>query len=138
MFKVTHPDCCGKAYPRVEGKPVYRDATALEYLTRLLLCNELLGDEIRLEQVMIDPAGAFRIVTSQPLIVGKHPTDRNIHRGLAAMGFEPMEAVGKVPTTTDWYRAADSVLLFDAHHGNLIQTEAGVVVPIDLFVERVG
>lgn len=137
VFKLTHTDRFGKAYPRVAGLAVYREATPLEYLTRLLLCNQAFGDDLRLEQVLLDEHRAVRIVTSQPIIVGTHPLEDDLHRQLYADGFEPLEAVDGVPTSKDWFRLADRVLIFDAHNGNYIQTIEGLIIPIDIYAEHV-
>lgn len=137
VFKITHTDRFGKAYPRVAGLAVYREATPLEYLTRLLLCNHAFGDDLRLEQVLLDENRAVRVVTSQPIIVGTHPLEADLHRQLYADGFEPLEAVDGVPTTKDWFRLAERVLIFDAHNGNYIQTTEGLIIPIDIYAEQV-
>lgn len=137
VIKLTHPDRYGKAYPRIEGRTIYQEATPLEYLRRLLVCNEAFGDEVRLEQVMLDGEGAVRVVTSQPSVFGIHPDEHSLHRHLFEQGFEPLEAVDGFPTTNDWFRARDRILIFDAHNGNYIQTEAGIIVPIDIYAEKV-
>ena len=137
VIKVTHPDRFGKAYPRIGGQTVYQEATPLEYLVRLGVCNEAFGDDVRLEQVMIDSDGAMRVVTSQPSVFGIHPETSDLHRHLFEQGFEPMEAVDGFPTTNDWFRATDRILIFDAHAGNYIQTGEGFIVPIDIYAEKV-
>ena len=138
VYKITYANRFGKAYPRIDGQPTFQDATPLEYLVRLLLCNEVFGDEIRLEQVVLDDEGDVRVVTSQPLIVGAQPTEAEVHSYLFGIGFEPVEAVDGVPMTNDWYRENDGVMVFDAHGGNFIQTPEGHVLPIDIYVEQVG
>jgi hypothetical protein len=137
VLKLTHPDRFGKAYPRIGGQTVYQEATPLEYLVRLQVCNEAFGDDMRLEQVMLDAEGAVRVITSQPSIFGIHPETEDLHRHLFEQGFEPLEAVDDFPTTNDWFRAADRILIFDAHSGNYIQTANGVIVPIDIYAEKV-
>jgi hypothetical protein len=137
VYKITYPDRFGKAYPRITGQPTFQDATPLEYLVRLLLCNEVFGDDLSLEQVVIDQQHTVRVVTSQPLIIGTQPAEVNVHRYLYGIGFEPVEAVDRVPMTNDWYREQDSIMIFDAHGGNFIETREGHVLPIDIYVERI-
>lgn len=137
VIKLTHPDRFGKAYPRMEGQAIYQEATPLEYLCRLLVCNEAFGDDVQLEQVMIDADGAMRVVTSQPSVFGVHPLEPVLHLYLFEQGFEPLEAVGNTPTTNDWFRDRDRILIFDAHNGNYIQTDEGIIVPIDIYAEKV-
>ena len=137
VIKLTHPDRFGKAYPRICGRTVYQEATPLEYLVRWMVCNEAFGDEVRLEQVMLDQNDAVRVVISQPSVFGIHPEAEDLHRHLFEQGFEPMEAVDGTPTTNDWFRAADRILIFDAHNGNYIQTTDGFIVPIDIYAEKV-
>ena len=137
MIKLTHPDRFGKAYPRIGGQTVYREATPLEYLVRLGVCNEAFGDDVTLEQIMIDESRAVRVVTSQPSVFGIHPDTEHLHRHLFEQGFEPLEAVDGTPTTNDWFRADDRILIFDAHSGNYVQTDNGFIVPIDIYAEKV-
>jgi hypothetical protein len=143
IWKTTYPNRFGKAYPRIEGQPTFQDATPLEYLVRLLLCNEVFGEDLLLEQVVVDDQHTVRVVTSQPLIVGTQPAEAEVHRYLYGIGFEPVEAVEAVeavdgiPMTNDWYREQDGVMVFDAHGGNFIETREGHVLPIDIYVERI-
>lgn len=137
VIKLTHPDRFGKAYPRIGGRTVYQEATPLEYLVRWRVCNEAFGDDVWLEQIMIDPNDAVRVVVSQPSVFGIHPEAEDLHSHLFEQGFEPMEAVDGIPTTNDWFRAADRILIFDAHNGNYIQTADGFIVPIDIYAEKV-
>ena len=109
----------------------------MEYLARLLLCNEVFGDDIRLEQVVVDDKTNVRVVTSQPLIVGTQPAEAEVHSYLYSIGFEPAEAVNGIPMTNDWYREKDGMMAFDAHGGNFIQTLQSHVLPIDIYVERI-
>lgn len=82
VIKTTHPNKFGKAYPIVDGFPMHSNATPLEYLDRLQLSNQVSSDEVRLERVVIDQAGAMRLVTSQPLVVGAQPDDEDVHNAL--------------------------------------------------------
>src|SRR5690606_12622472 len=66
-WKVTLEDRWGI---NINGKR----ATPSEYLERLLLQNQVFGDDIRLEGVVIDGSDV-RIVTSQPFLVGDYPLE---------------------------------------------------------------
>lgn len=137
VIKITHADCFGKAYPRVDGIPKHCDATPLEYFTRQLLSNEVFSDDVRLERVILDLEGAIRVVTTQPFVVGTQPQQNEVHDAMRDLGFEPFESVDGEPMTNDWFRESDRVLAFDCHAGNYIKTRDGWVLAIDIYVERV-
>jgi hypothetical protein len=66
------------------------EATPLECFMRLLLSNAFFGDDVRLEQVILDDGGDLRVVTSQPLIVGSSPLSRrfiNCREALPRAGY---------------------------------------------------
>lgn len=82
VVKMTFPDEYGKAYPRINGLPVWQEAVPAEYFTRLLLSNEVFGDDVRIERVVLAANGSVSVVTSQRLIVGFHPIDPKVHHYL--------------------------------------------------------
>lgn len=121
-WKVTYRDQFGFS--------VTGNATPSDYLNRLRLQNEVFGDDIRLEGVIIED-GHLRVVTSQSAIFGRRPTDTEISQWLHTRGFEP----ANVGSDLVWYRMGDNTLVADAHGGNLVLTDRGIV-PIDLIIAR--
>ena len=118
-------------------KAFLRDATPLEYLDRLLLQNEVFGDDIRLLGI-IDKARGMHVVTSQPTIRGEVVTLEEIIAFMVASGFTRIDAVrlGHADALA-FYRPADGLAVFDCHVGNFIKSGPHVV-PIDLIVQRAG
>ena len=119
------------------AKAFLRDATPLEYLDRLLLQNEVFGDDLRLLGI-IDKARGMHVVTSQPDIDGGLVTPEEIIAFMAASGFTRIDAVrlGHEDALA-FYRPADGLAVFDCHIGNFIKSGPHVV-PIDLIVQRAG
>ena len=113
-----------------------RRATPLEYLERLVLFNDVFGDDIRLVGVIAEPEPA--IVTTQPVIRGRHASPAEIASCMAALGFAPVDdVVLDRRDSTSFFGAADGVAVFDAHGENVLAGEMGIA-PIDLFVIRAG
>ena len=125
----------GKRTQRWLGVPFVREATPLEYLERLVLFNEVFGDDIRLEGVIAD-AEQPCLVTSQPVIRGRETTHAEIAGFLRQLGFRPVPGVvaGRHDSAS-FYRADDRVAVFDAHGENFL-TDGRYVAPIDLLIVR--
>ena len=126
----------GKRTQKYLAVPFVRPATPLEYLERLVLFNEVFGDDIHVAGVIAEPEPA--IVTTQPVIRGRDASPAEIVSCMAALGFAPLDdvVVGRRDSAS-FFRAADSVAVFDAHGENVIAAKTGIA-PIDLFVIRAG
>ena len=126
----------GKRTQKYLAVPFVRQATPLEYLERLVLFNEVFGDDIRLVGVIAEPEPA--IVTTQPVIRGRDASPAEIVSCMATLGFAPLEdvIVGRHDSAS-FFRTADGVATFDAHGENVLAAETGIA-PIDLFVIRAG
>ena len=124
----------GKRTQKYLAVPFVRQATPLEYLERIVLFNEVFGDDIRLVGVIAEPEPA--IVTTQPVIRGRDASPAEIVTFMADLGFAPLDdvVVGRRDSAS-FFRAADGVAVFDAHGENIIAAETGIA-PIDLFVIR--
>ena len=122
----------GKRSQRYLGLPFVRQATPLEYLERLVIFNEVFGDDIRLVGVIAGPEPA--IVTTQPVIRGRDATAAEITAFMSALGFAEVPGViaGRRDSVS-YFRASDGVAAFDAHGENVIASATGLA-PIDLFV----
>lgn len=70
------------------------------------------------------------IVTSQPAVSGSAPSQAALDELMQAKGFEPL-------ATGAYYHAAEGLLVFDLFPRNAIQTDDGMVYPIDPVVQRI-
>jgi hypothetical protein len=84
-------------------------------LGRLRLANTVFGDEIVLHAVLSDEYGTVSVITSQPHRSGEDATPDFVADAMRAMGFLPLES------PFAYYRAADSIAVFDLHPGNVIR-----------------
>jgi hypothetical protein len=105
-----------------------RGATPAEYLDRLLLQNQIFDDDIRLERI-IPNNGKPIIVTSQPAIKGKPPTQIALDEMMTLKGYEKL-ADGA------YYDERNGLLIFDLFPRNAIEAVNGVIYPIDPVIQR--
>jgi hypothetical protein len=141
-IKRTWPGMFGFIPRKVDGKWMPQAATPREYLCRQALQNDIFGDSIRLEGIMISsgpsmligqPPGGLSIVISQPWLDAAddrkpHPTDEQIASHLAERGFEPLFG-----TLFGWMNPDYGYVVLDAKADNFILTPRGVL-PIDLLI----
>jgi hypothetical protein len=108
----------------------------LEYLDRLLLHNQVFGDRIALEGITREN-GELVIITSQPTILGDGLNVEEIVTFMSKLWFQPLRglSLGR-PGALAFYRDLDEVAAFDAHPGNFVKDENGIVLPIDLVLLR--
>jgi len=106
-----------------------RGATPAEYLDRLDLQNQIFGDDIRLERIVMK-CGKPVIVTSQPAIKGEYPTPAALDGLMQVKRFEKL-ADGA------YYGAQGGLLIFDLFPRNAIQAADGHIYPIDPVIQRV-
>ena len=138
-WKATHPGRCG--FSVVVGEetghlPELTNALPLEYLERMLLQNRLFADDVRLEGIALENEQLV-IVTSQPALLGEVITLDEILTFMSRLWFQPLRglSLGR-PGALAFYRDLDEVAAFDAHPGNFVKDENGVVLPIDLVLLR--
>jgi len=138
-WKLTHPGRCG--FTVVCGEETgfeaeLTNALPLEYLQRLLLQNTLFNDAIRLEGVSLE-RDQLVIVTSQPAILGEPILQAEMLAFMQKLRFQPLAglSLGR-PGALSFYRDLDEVAAFDAHPGNFVKDDNGVVLPIDLILVR--
>ena len=118
-------------------RPRTRIATPCEYLDRLLLANELFGDDIQLLGVL-DAGAGMQVVTSQPTIRGEPPEPEQIAEFMQALGFAMLPpVVVRNSGALAFLRERDGIAAFDCHAGNFF-VSAGQVLPIDVILVRVG
>ena len=87
---------------------------------------------MRLEGVAMEN-GQMVLVTSQPTILGDQATEEGMVNFMAKLWFRPLRglSLGR-PGALAFYRDLDEVAAFDAHPGNFVKDDNGVVLPIDL------
>ena len=115
--------------------PYIRDATACEYLSRVVLFNRTFGDDIQLEGVICDPA-RIAVVTSQPVIRGRAATTEEVAAAMEEWGFVLSDCppLGrKNVASQSFYNSAERIAVFDTHAANFLVNE-GVVAPIDALI----
>lgn len=119
-------------------QPELTGALPLEYLERLLLQNSLFGDRIEFEGIAQEK-GQLVIVTSQPTLLGEPVTYEEMTAFMRKLWFQPLTglSLGR-PGSLAFYRDLDEVAAFDAHPGNFVKDDNGVVLPIDLILVRAG
>jgi hypothetical protein len=138
-FKVTYPGRCGGTVVCGEETgwlPELTSALPLEYLDRLLLQNSLFGDRLFLEAAG-EESGGLVIATSQPTMVGTPVSAQEMVAFMQKQWFQPLRglSLGR-PGALAFYRDLDEIAAFDAHPGNFVKDDNGVVLPIDLILLR--
>ena len=105
-------------------RPLTRIATPLEYLDRLLLANDIFGDDIALLGVL-DAGSGMQVVTSQPTILGDPPEPEDIAAFMTALGFEVLPPlVVRNSGALSFLRERDGIAAFDCHAGNFFSARA--------------
>ena len=99
---------------------------ALAYLANMEAVNRLFGDDIRFHGVLKTASGPS-LVTSQPYIAGTVPTPEEVATWFEANGYH---STGH----NRWKNPATGTEIADAHIGNLIKSDEGELIPIDLQV----
>ena len=134
-LKITKPSKCGKAHyihgEEVLGVPsalVLDDAFPTDYLERLRLANTNFGDRLCLHGVILTSAGA-RMVISQRHVPGGPATPEQITRYFEDHGFTQINQ-------KTFYNSRENLLVSDAHTGNMIKTARGIIVAIDVIIQR--
>lgn len=107
-----------------------RGATPSEYLDRLDLHNEIFDDDVRLEYVMANGSTPV-IVTSQPAIIGEHPTQSFIDGVMVKLRGLELMAEGA------YYDAKLGVLIYDLFPRNVYVSAEGQMLPIDPVIQRI-
>ena len=132
-LKLTMPGKGGKElHVREDGfgvRPTLltEDALLSDYLHRLRLANERLGDDFWLHGVMPHPDGP-RLVVSQRHIKGEAPGADEVAGHFAEAGFVQVNA-------KTFFQPDKNLLISDAHVGNVLRTTEGLA-PFDVCVQQ--
>jgi len=138
MWKATRPNRFGwTVLPGDDGVPVLSEATPLEYLSRWLDSNRLLGDTVCLGGIHSSDEGT-RVIVSQRFLIGRYPTALQIRKELHKFGFWPVHgfSIGSYPDSS-FFNPDLNIALFDATTDNFILT-MGTPIPIDVIPITVG
>lgn len=100
------------------------------YLRNITSSNALFEDDIRFHGIVQIGIGLIFVV-SQPYVHGVEPTLQEVASWFETNGFH---SIGH----NRWKNDATSTDIADAHIGNLIKTEDGELIPIDLQVLSAG
>lgn len=136
-FKATHAGRFGFSVIALpDGILELTGGTPLEYCERLLLQNSLFGDSIQLEGIAAEADGTV-VLTSQPNIEGDPIAADEMVVFMSKLWFQPLRglSLGR-PGALAFYRDLDEIAAFDAHPGNFVKDENGIVLPIDLVLLR--
>lgn len=118
------------------GLPGLTKALPLEYLERVLLQNEVFGDQMELRGVSVESEKPV-ILTTQPALIGQPPQLADIAAFFARLWFRPLAGLHLGhPGALAFYRDLDELAVFDAHPPNFVQDTQGIVLPIDLILVR--
>ncbi len=132
-IKATHPNRFGWSV-EYEGA----NATPFEYLRRLIYQNWFFGDRINLVGVVTGD-DHLEVITSQPWITGMetHPeaTEEQIVSYFADLGFVPTRLF---PSRSGFYNKEVDIVAADAHPRNILVSEFGQILPIDVVMGRPG
>ena len=102
----------------------------LEYLANLNAANRLFGDDIHFHGVLETVKGPS-LVTSQPFVAGTMPATEEVASWFLTNDYQPSGY-------NRWLHPESGIEIADAHSGNLIKTENGELIPIDLQVLSEG
>ena len=113
--------------------PRIREATPLEYLSRLRLFNVPFRDSVEVEGV-IDEPGYEAIVISQRYITGSAASPSVVKEFMVRRGFAEVPGViaGRKDSIS-YFRSEDRVAVFDTHPENFL-TSGLETVPIDALI----
>jgi hypothetical protein len=124
FIKITQRGNYGHVGSCQWGKLELVQAKPLEYLDRLALSDSMFGDGTRVLGVVSNESGV-RIVTAQPLVVGKKPSQEDVIEWMRSLGFA---AAGQ----KTYWNATEGLAIFDAHPGNVLRIPDGRLCPIDI------
>ena len=131
FLKATWPNCFGM---RVIYRPhEERLASPIEYLERWLISNQIFGDSVDFLGV-IEEASGMRLIITQPAIVGEPATEDEINDFFLSKAWSKLEIEGN----TAYVDFEQAIAISDTHRGNIIALKSGLLLPIDLRVQKLS
>lgn len=127
-LKATWPDHFGmKVIHRLDEEPA---ASPIDYLERWMWHNQLFGDTVEFIGALHTESG-LRLIIRQPAIQGKPATEEEIDLFFTSTGWKRFTIGGDVA----YFDPGQQVVISDTHRGNIIATDEGLLLPIDLRVQ---
>jgi DNA ligase (NAD+) len=126
---VWHPPD-GSRVLKLTIPPGFGAQGGIGYVRNILSSNRLFGDDIQVHGVL-ETLGGPSILTSQPFVKGSVPTMDEIVLWFESGGYH---STGH----NRWKNKETGTEIADAHIGNLIKSEDGELIPIDLQVLSEG
>lgn len=135
VLKVTEADSAGGSVTFAnDGEPRVFHATLPEYVRQIEQNVVLVGDDTRIEGVIIGQEGEIRIVTSQTAVHGTVPSYEDIEREFRNAGFLPLKqewVLGQEGHEL-WWNPETNLAIADAKLANLVKLDSGEIIPIDV------
>ena len=126
---IFHLDDCARVI-KLTIPPCFGAQGAIPYLRNLESANRLFGDDLQFHGILECEQGPAFVI-SQPYIPGSQPTRAEVSAWFEQHGY--------ISTGHNrWKNPATGIEIADAHTGNLIKTDDGELVPIDLQILHPG
>jgi Serine/Threonine/Tyrosine Kinase found in polyvalent proteins len=130
ILKFTKQDRAAYAVNFDLGTPRMEPALPLEYLDRLMLQNEIFGDNLRFVGI-VGRVGNRRIVTRQDLVEGRPARWEEIILMMNDLGFTKLRHNHGIGYENSYAFVRDDAVVFDLRPANVFVTDDGIIVPID-------
>jgi hypothetical protein len=127
-LKATWPDHFGmRVIHRLNEEPA---ASPIDYLERWMWHNRLFGDTVEFVGAL-DSCPGLRLIIRQPAIEGEPATEEEIDHFFTSTGWKRFDVEKEVA----YFDPDLEVVISDTHRGNIIATDDGLLLPIDLRVQ---
>ncbi len=131
VLKFTKPGKAAYAVNFDLGTPQMVAALPLEYLDRLMLQNEIFGDNIRFVGIGGDEGGR-QIITRQDLVTGKPARWEDITKLMVNdLGFSKLRHNHGIGYEDSYAFVSEDSAVFDMRPANVFVTDDGLIIPID-------
>lgn len=127
-LKATWPNHFGMlVIHRLDEEPA---ASPIDYLERWMWHNQLFGDTAEFVGALETEQG-LRLIIRQPAIEGVPATEEEIDTFFTSTGWLRFTIGANIA----YFDPAQQIVISDTHRGNIIATEDGLLLPIDLRVQ---
>jgi len=110
-----------------------RKASPIDYLERWLLHNQVFGDSVKFLGILETSEG-MRLLITQPAILGEPATVAQINGFFMDKGWIRIE----IEKDVAYFDRERGMIISDTHRGNIISLENGLLLPIDLRVQKLN
>jgi hypothetical protein len=132
-WKYTKPNLAGYTISWSGGEPYMHNALPSEYLERMLRMNAIFGDDVQLIGLWNPSGHDWRIITSQPHVIGEAATLEQLGAAFEAVGFEilPWRGIGYASSLAV---RKDGIDVWDIHPANVLISDTGLPMPFDVML----